>query len=153
MWRRILRIPFEHVVPKERRSPALKLALKDTSKTGPAILAWAVEGCLRWQENGLQVPTVVEQATEQYRLDMDPLREFIEDKCILHTDAWIAAATLRSAYEMWARESGERRTLEPKAMAERLRQRGCVQANRKVLGNSTRGWEGIGLRVQSEVDG
>jgi hypothetical protein len=39
-------------------------------KCGPAILAWAVEGCLRWREEGLGVPPVAEHATEAYRLEM-----------------------------------------------------------------------------------
>ena len=53
MWRRILRIPFEHVVPKEKCDPTVKARLKNVEDCGPAFLAWAVEGCLRWRERGL----------------------------------------------------------------------------------------------------
>ncbi|CAN94225.1 phage-related protein [Sorangium cellulosum So ce56] len=39
IWRRILRIPFEHTVPKEKRDPQVKAALLDPAVGGPAILA------------------------------------------------------------------------------------------------------------------
>jgi putative DNA primase/helicase len=38
MWRRILRIPFDQVVPKEKRDPSLKARLKDVNESGPAVL-------------------------------------------------------------------------------------------------------------------
>jgi len=150
LWRRILRVPFDRVVPKERRDPTLKARLRDARTSGPAILSWAVEGALRWQESGLSVPAAVEQATEAYRAEMDPLREFVEDRCILHESEWVAASNLRSEYERWASETGERHTLDSKAFSDRLRARGCVQVQRRVLGKHRRGWEGIGLRAAEE---
>jgi putative DNA primase/helicase len=120
--------------------------LKDPAISGPAILAWAVEGCMRWQESGLCVPEVVEKATEQYRLEMDPLRDFIEDRCILLPSAWVASGKLRAAYENWAKENGERVVLDQRGLGEKLRGRGCSTQNRKVDGSSVRGWRGIGLK-------
>ena len=153
IWRRILRLPFERVVPKERRDATVKARLKDPAISGPAILAWAVEGCMRWQESGLCVPEVVDRATEQYRLDMDPLREFIEDCCVLNTGAWTSSVRLRSAYVEWAKENGERFVLDQRALSERLRSKGCSTGNRKVGGSSTRGWSGIGLKAERESEG
>jgi putative DNA primase/helicase len=149
MWRRILRIPFEHVIPPEKRDPSVKSTLKDVEESGPAILAWAVEGCLRWQEEGLGVPEVVAQATEQLRLDMDPLRGFIEDCCVLIPHAWTPATRLREAYEAYCQEIGEKRLLNPNEFAEGLRARGC-EAERRGK-DRTRGWRGIGLRISDEV--
>jgi putative DNA primase/helicase len=147
MWRRILRIPFEHVIAQERRDPSVKARLKDVRESGPAILAWAVEGCLRWQEEGLGVPEVVEEATEQYRLDMDPLRDFIADCCVLAPHAWTPAAKLREAYEKYCKENGERHVLNARDFADGLKARGC-QTERKHTG---RGWRGIGLLVDGEA--
>lgn len=148
MWRRILRIPFEHVIPQARRDPSVKAGLKDVEESGPAILAWAVEGCLRWQEDGLGVPEVVEEATEQYRLDMDPLRDFIADCCVLAPHAWTPAAKLREVYERYCKESGEKRVLNPKEFAEGLRSRGCEA---RKGGKGVRGWQGIGLLIHDEA--
>jgi putative DNA primase/helicase len=141
MWRRILRIPFEQVVPEERRDPSIKSRLKDIHESGPAILAWAVEGCLRWREEGLGVPGVVKEATEQYRLDMDPLREFIADCCVLAPQAWCATAKLREAYERYCREAGEKHPAGANQFRDSLRGRGCEHTRR----HGVHGWLGIGL--------
>jgi len=79
MWRRILRVPFEQVVPEERRDPTLKAKLRDPGFAGPAVLAWTVRGSLLWQNEGMQVPDCVKAATQEYREEMDPLRDFFED--------------------------------------------------------------------------
>ncbi|HTX35407.1 MAG TPA: phage/plasmid primase, P4 family [Bryobacteraceae bacterium] len=149
MWRRILRIPFDHVVPKEKRDRALKARLKDVRELGPAILAWAVEGCLRWQEDGLGVPSVVEDATEQYRMDMDPLKDFLADCCVLAPGIWGTAKDLRQAYEAHCRDHGEKRPLTAKEFAACLRARGCESDHRRA-GNV---WVGIGLRADDATGG
>jgi putative DNA primase/helicase len=148
MWRRILRIPFEHVIPKERRDPSVKARLKDVRESGPAILAWAVEGCLRWREEGLGIPAVVEDATEQYRLDMDPLRDFFADCCLFSETAWTTAKDLRKAYEGYCREHGEKHPLAPNEFAADLRARSCESDHRRA-GNV---WLGIGLLGEDPAD-
>ena len=67
MWRRILRIPFDQTIPPQKRRPLVKATLRNPAISGPAILAWAVEGALRWREERLHVPDVIRQATEDYR--------------------------------------------------------------------------------------
>jgi putative DNA primase/helicase len=147
LWRRILRVPFEHVIPPDRRDPSVKARLKDVEESGPAILAWAVEGCLRWQQDGLAVPDVVQEATRQYQEDMDPLRDFIADCCVLAPNAWTPAAKLREAYETYCRENGEKRLIHAREFAAALRARGC-EPHRRAKG--VRGWCGIGLLAHEE---
>lgn len=144
IWRRILRLPFENVVPKSQRDPTIKARLKDPAVSGPAILAWAVRGCLRWRENGLQVPEVVEQATEQYRLDMDPLKLFFEERCTFDPEAWSSAKRLRDTYEAWAKDSGER-AIDARQFADRLRDRGCEKKKDREDNRVVHGWSGIDL--------
>jgi putative DNA primase/helicase len=141
MWRRILRIPFEQGRPKDKRDPSVKARLKDLRESGPAILAWAIEGCLRWRESGLNVPEVVVDATEEYRSDMDPLRDFVAECCVLHPQAWVSAAQVRQVYEQFCRENGEKRPLGPRDFADGLKARGCTRERR----HAGHGWLGIGL--------
>jgi len=150
MWRRILRIPFIHAIPREKRQPFVKATLRNPAVSGPAILAWAVEGALRWREERLHVPEVIRQATEEYRRDMDPLKDFIADSCVLHPDAWTSAARLWQEYEEWAKQNGEKYMLSRNAFGDRLRSKGCEPFQRRVNGNPTRGWMGIGLRAGDE---
>lgn len=143
IWRRILRIPFENVIPQGSRDPRVKAELRDLAKSGPAILGWGVLGCLAWQRDRLGVPPEVVQATQAYREDMDPLSEFFEECCILDPAARASAATLQQRYQAWAREGGERFTLNRQDFATSLRVHGCTQARG---GKGVRVWKGIGLR-------
>jgi putative DNA primase/helicase len=59
MWRRILQIPFVHVIPEAERDDRVKLLLRSVPDVQSAILAWAVHGCLEWQRRGLAVPQCV----------------------------------------------------------------------------------------------
>jgi putative DNA primase/helicase len=147
LWRRILRIPFDKQVPLEERDPQLKATLRDPGQAGPAILAWAVRGCIAWQHGGLQVPPIITTATEEYRSDMDPLRDFLAEYTVVgDTDQhWVTYPALRSSYEDWAREVGLRRTLSPNAFADALRGHGLTDGRRRVDGRTQRIWHGIRL--------
>ncbi|MDP8952539.1 MAG: phage/plasmid primase, P4 family, partial [Actinomycetota bacterium] len=149
MWRRILRVPFESVVPKNERDPAVKKALRDPEASGAAILAWAVRGCLEWQREGLGVPPAVEEATREYRKGQDPLRGFLSECCILSTDSWTYAGELREAYEKWAKENGEQDLVKGREWGERLRAHGGV-ADKAAKGR--RIWRGVGLLSGPEDD-
>jgi len=147
MWRRILRVPFDHVVPKYKRDPKLKAQLRDPNVAGPAILAWAVKGCLDWQKNGLQIPAAVTRATEEYRAEMNPLSEFMTDYCQLDpTDPnfWESTSSIRSAYGEWREKNGAA-YLSDKKLASSLRELGCEPEQRQLLGEKTRGWKGVSL--------
>ena len=155
MWRRILRVPFEHVVPAAQRDPLVKDTLRDPRQGGPAILAWAVRGCLDYQRQRLAVPEVVTQATMEYRLTQDPLKDFVEQCCLVTPLARVQAANLRQAYEEWGKENGlDRRFLvNGKRWGERLKTLGCVREVERNGSSTHRVWSGIGLRSAMDEDG
>jgi putative DNA primase/helicase len=146
MWRRILRIPFEHVIPEKERDPKIKAMLKNPKIAGPTILAWAVEGCLKWQQDGLKVPAKIKAATEKYKLDMDPLKEFFEECCQFGQQYTAFVVQLREAYDRFCRENGQKYPLGQRKFNERLRERGCVEDRKGFLNQRLRCWRGIGLK-------
>jgi putative DNA primase/helicase len=38
-----------------------------------------IEGCLKWQRNGLKIPTLVRKATDDYRSDMDTVGQWMDE--------------------------------------------------------------------------
>jgi putative DNA primase/helicase len=151
IWRRILRIPFEHSVPETARDPAVKATLKDPARGGPAILAWAVAGCLAWQRERLRVPDEVRTATASYRAEQDPLRDFLADCCVLEPDAWTPSKALYDAYRTWAESNGDGDSaMNSKTFGLQLAEHGCRQASRKQKGKLVRGW--LGIRFQTDAD-
>ncbi|HEY8865290.1 MAG TPA: phage/plasmid primase, P4 family, partial [Solirubrobacteraceae bacterium] len=148
VWRRIRLIPFVHPVPRERRDPQVKIALRDPRIGGPAVLAWAVKGCLLWQQQGLGAPPVIESATQRYREAQDPVADFIAECCIAEEGAWATIEELYAAYSQWAKAAGERSPLSKKAFGNRLERHGFA-ADRGARGVAIR--RGIGLRDQQRL--
>jgi putative DNA primase/helicase len=145
MWRRILRVPFEHPVPRDQRDPQVKTLLQDADFGRPAVLAWAVKGCLDWRaRGGLDVPSAVRDATQAYREEMDPLRDFVEDCCLVGPEYWAATTTLMEQYVKWTHDNGVTHPISRDRVAQGLKARGA-----KKEGTRPRGWRGIGLRDAS----
>jgi P4 family phage/plasmid primase-like protien len=159
IWRRILRVPFEHTVPREKRDKTLKATLKNPAVAGPAILAWAVTGCLAWQRDGLGVPPIIEAATAQYRADQDPLRDFYTQCCVFEAQAWVASASLYADYQTWARENGVRQhqILTSTAVGRQLHVHGCLPKTGEIADaigkpKKARGWAGLRLRTEADAE-
>ena len=147
LWERIREVPFDVFIPENQRNPTVRKALRDPAVHGAAILAWAVQGCLLWQAEGLRPPEGVRAATLDYRTQMDPLAGFMKDSCELRSGAWTRSDQLRAEYERWARESGER-PISGALFLDGLRRHGC-EAKRR---HGSRGWLGIRLMTPAEDD-
>lgn len=106
IWRRIKLIPFEVTIPKEKVDKNLKYKLRDEF---PQILAWAVEGCIKWQKQGMEEPEVVQDAVKEYKVEMDLLASFIEQCIEIDYDAkdTIPASELFRVYSKWAKANNE----------------------------------------------
>lgn len=104
IWRRIRLIPFQVFFPPERRDLQLYQKLRTEL---PGILSWAVEGCLKWQKEGLEPVGKVKEWTDNYRAESDLIAQFLEEKTSKALTAKIKASDLYRAYESWCKEHGE----------------------------------------------
>lgn len=104
IWRRIRLIPFNLQLPKEKRDKKLpeKLSLEM-----PGILNWAIEGCLKWQQSGLNDPSIVMKATGDYKEEMDILGPFMFECCFKREDVQVEAKDLYEVYANWCLKNGE----------------------------------------------
>lgn len=106
IWRRIKLIPFEVNIPKEKVDKNLRYKLR---KEFPQILNWAVQGCIKWQQEGIEEPKAVMDAVQDYKQEMDLLASFIE-QCIeidyTETEKIMASDMFR-LYSKWAKENNE----------------------------------------------
>ena len=105
IWRRIKLIPFEVNIPDDKVDKNLKYKLRAEF---PQILAWAVEGCMKWQQDGLKEPECVLEATKEYKQEMDLIAGFIE-QCVMidYSASAIMAADLFGIYSKWAKQNNE----------------------------------------------
>jgi putative DNA primase/helicase len=107
----------------------------------PGILRWAVEGCLMWQQEGLEPPSVVKRATGDYRAEMDVIAAFIQDYCVVGPQQKVSAGELYADYTGWCQQIGEG-AVSQKAFATALRERGF----RPGRTSNERFWWGIALK-------
>lgn len=140
MWRRIVQIPFSNTIPAADRDPTLKQRFKTDADIRAAILAWAVQGCLEWQQRGLDIPARVRDYTAEYRAENDPLAEWIADDCQLGAEHWAPAADLRTAYEHWCEQAGSKPLDAGRPWGNALKAHGCTRSRRHTGGH---GWQGI----------
>ena len=102
IWRRLLKVPFTNVIPEADRDGSVKATLRRDPRAHAAILAWAVRGCVEWQERGLDPPERVTSATATYRATQNELAEFIENCCIVGAEHHIDRDALYREYVAWA---------------------------------------------------
>ena len=143
MKRRLHLIPFTITIPPEKRDKNLQqklLAERD------GILAWAVEGCLAWQRLGrLDPPQQVLDATEAYFEGEDALGRWLDERCVLASNAKSLTSDLFADWKQWADAAGEF-VGSQKRFSDLLVSRG-VEKWRNVIG--LRGFRGVGLKASN----
>jgi len=105
IWRRIRLVPFNQQFKGDKRD--LRLGEKLEGEL-PGILAWAVRGCLAWQQEGLGRPRTVVEATREYRAESDQVGRFLRERCITGPDYSTPGRNLYAAYIRWCQEQGEK---------------------------------------------
>lgn len=137
IWRRIRLIPFEVRITNPDKDLPEKLKAE-----AAGILAWAVQGCLDWQRDGLTCPLEVQAATDAYRNEMDVVSAFLDERCIFAPHAvQVASKVLYAAYEAWCNESGER-AISKRKFNDRIREKDVDEF--RGTGNQPF-WLGVGL--------
>ena len=106
-WRRLIVVPFNATIPAGTGIQNYADVL--VKEAGGSILSWAIEGAVNFVRNGfrLDIPEVVEEATEAYRAREDWLTNFINERCVREPNARVGAADLYREYREWAEGTGD----------------------------------------------
>lgn len=146
MRRRLHLIPFTVTIPEAERDPELPEKLR---AEWPAVLRWAIDGCLAWQREGLNPPEAVRAATDDYLEAEDALSLWIEEAVDLDPDAWEASGSLFASWKRWAEAAGEY-VGSQKRFAGVLQERGY--APKRQPGTGLRGFRGLRLNRANEPE-
>lgn len=159
IWDRLKLIPFNvrfydsekaaEEAGADRSRVKDKSLIDKLSAEMPGILAWAVQGCLEWQRDGLGIPDEVRDATQGYREEMDRLSDFIAESCVVGPETRAPASELYEVYKIWAQLSGEEPMSQTK-FGRQLSDRGFVAERDTNSGRMNR--LGIGI-LKSEGGG
>lgn len=139
MWRRVQVVPFlvSFLGQADDKDISQKLfECKDD------ILTWMVQGCLKWQEEGLGKSPAVELAINEYREEQDPVHEFIHQCCYLHPDAQTEVSRLYECYLEYCKVAHEK-CLGKKEFGNEIKKNIIIRQGRT---DTTRYWLGIAIK-------
>ncbi|MFW6027026.1 MAG: DNA primase family protein [Candidatus Woesearchaeota archaeon] len=142
IWRRLHLLPFNKKIPPKKRDPEVKRKLRNPNIAGSTILNWLIEGCLEYQDIGLNPPTAVKEITEEYRQESDPLKDFFDSCCIITPNAKAKNKDLWNAYENYCEYSNIRFPYKRNNFFKKLSEKGFKTSK----SGSTRYRKGIGLK-------
>lgn len=146
IWRRLMMLPFQ------RNYDADKTLVKDPNRSErlqgelEGVLAWLVRGALEYQQEGLSEPATTKVARDEYRDEMDLLKDWINECCDLG-DYRESSQNLWISWKEYAEARNELRYIpSSRALGRRL-------ASRFKSAKSTGGRmavQGIRVRVSAE---
>jgi putative DNA primase/helicase len=135
-WRRLKKIPFTTKIQNPIGG------YEDTFiQEYSGILNWLIEGCLRWQKEGLQDPDVIRDATSEYRENQDALANLLNDLFDLGYKYQVPKKEFKKVYLEWCDESSTL-PLNDKELKKQLLAKGFKDKN----SNGLRIWQGLRLK-------
>lgn len=136
-----------NVVPFLNKPAAPKLDLVETLQTEwPGILRWMIDGCLAWQNQGLDRPRAVLDATAEYFAEQDVLAQWVEECCEQGTGIGDTSANLFASWRGFAQRRAEE-VRNAKWFGTMLERQGF---RREKDGRYFRGRGFVGIRVKPE---
>ncbi len=103
-WRRVILVPWEVIIPADRRDKNLAVKLR---AEGAGILNRLLVGACDWMAAGLPLADKIREATASYREDRDPLGRFLEMATAMEPEARAQSSRLYEVYQAWAKFAGE----------------------------------------------
>lgn len=138
IWRRVRLIPFTVNIPADEQDKNLLSKLQEEA---PGILTWAVCGAVHWYKNGLNSPEAISKAINEYKDEMDILKPFFDECCILSETETVGAKELHEKFRAWCDGNGEK-GMNLTAFGRAITERGFD----KYRDNSGIKYIGIGIR-------
>ena len=138
VWNRLKPIPFVVTIPPEDIDRALLEKLKAEAE---GILAWMVEGCLRWGREGLGDPPEVAEASAAWQAESDRFAAFLEEHYVLQPDSCLPVSKPWTTYVAWCDLNRRRNRLPKTAFDAKMQELGCRRGSRN--GGRIRVWTGI----------
>jgi putative DNA primase/helicase len=102
MQRRLHMLPFLN--KPENPDPTLKERL---IAERPGILRWMINGCLKWQKDGLGTCEAVTKASAAYFESQDLMSQWLEDWCEFGADKTAPVKAARDSFNRWLQGHGE----------------------------------------------
>jgi len=106
LWRRMVLLPFDVVIPEEKQDPDLANKLAGEL---PGIFNWAVEGLRQLRENGRFIgPERCRLELSRYQSEGNPARAFLEEDYECDVTRQVPTQAIYDEYRRWCENRGYR---------------------------------------------
>lgn len=153
IWRRVKVVPFNEQIPADELDRRLSMKLREP-EAAAAILAWAVDGAIRWWEkfsaegSGIPESTAVEESVSEYKIESDHVAAFAQEALATVPDAVgsrIGVGELFDHYNAWCDAEGRQQRYTQHKLSRQLADLGFIARNAKLNGKVARCWVGLEL--------
>lgn len=135
-----------NIIPFTRKPEVVNKQLEEELEAEfPQILGWMIEGCLKWQQSGLQRPPAVLEATADYFEEQDMLGQWLEGFCQSGPGFMAYTKDLFHNWSMFADEAKEE-VGSVKEFGSLMAKRGFAPG-RDTKGSRLRFWKGVKLQM------
>lgn len=104
LWDRLKKLDFLRYFREEERDSALPEKLWE-ERSG--ILKWLVEGCQRWQDEGLKETADMQRSKQEFQGEMDAVPRYANENLWFDPIAQVLVSALYKDYELWCFENDE----------------------------------------------
>jgi putative DNA primase/helicase len=172
-WRRLALVRFPFTFSGSAADPNLRDRIKRNTTVRQAVLAWIVEGAMRWYALGQATPEAPQQVlddTDDWRSGSDLVLAYWRDRLTADRDSHVLATDLYADFSEWLQARGQRewadRTFverfgeheETERVAierRRIRPRGGLSRRSRHLQTAVEGqytaWLGVRFRTPADV--
>ncbi len=144
-------VPFERNYDKDKtlvKDPFLASKLVNEL---PGVLAWLVRGAIEYQQEGLNPPEKTKKARDEYRDEMDLLKDWISECCEVGDPETVSelSSKLWESWQEYASKKGELRYI---PTSRSLGRRLSSKFKTAKGANGARKMLGIRVRVSADSD-
>ncbi len=139
IWRRIFLIPFTNKFEGVNKDDTIKDRLR---LEAAGILNWLVRGTQMWLAEGLNAPSIVTAATEEYRLESDLLTPFVQQRLVIAPSAKVRASDAWAEYQNFSQMADDH--MSDKAFHKAMKKRFTFDAGRQTV------YKGVGLLANTK---
>lgn len=134
LWRRLLLLPFDNVIPKAERDSSLGKKIRE--EESQAVLAWLVEGAVRYANEGLSIPEAMIERTKAWRREVGSIERFVREVLDPEAGASLPLKALHARYQGFCYQNQIQPPYGIETMRERLAELGFIvsdEVNNEVV--------------------
>ena len=154
LWGRVRVIEFPNsFLGSEDKTKKERLKQPDALE---AILAWGIDGAMKWYAlgaSGLQAPETITDLTQKHRDELDYVQQWIDESCEEYEGVWSASEEVAKSYTTWCKNNNVTYIKNPKELSQSLKAKGFVTGvQKKVEGKNKKGIDGLYVYPLSDED-